>query len=111
MGAHAPVPLARMNDAEHEWRAEAVCFGLDPAERDQYFYPPEVRDAYSRPGEHEEEARMTADVMFCSWCPVREQCLAYALNNDCDNGIWAGTLPFERRSMRVHIHDKQRSIT
>jgi hypothetical protein len=36
---------------------------------------------------------------MCGWCPVREQCLAYALTHAV-NGIWGGTTERERRHMQ-----------
>lgn len=35
----------------------------------------------------------------CTACPVRTDCLDYALRNDVD-GIWAATTPAERRRLR-----------
>jgi WhiB family transcriptional regulator, redox-sensing transcriptional regulator len=37
---------------------------------------------------------------ICSRCPVRDDCLAYALNADEEFGIWAGLDPDERRSLQ-----------
>lgn len=36
---------------------------------------------------------------LCDGCPVMTQCLAYALNNGEDEGIWGGTTPKERASI------------
>jgi WhiB family transcriptional regulator, redox-sensing transcriptional regulator len=37
---------------------------------------------------------------ICDECPVKVECLEYALVNRIDYGIWAGTLPLERRALR-----------
>lgn len=37
---------------------------------------------------------------ICSTCPVKRQCLAYALENNETEGIWAGTSPRERQALR-----------
>ncbi|MEV0584052.1 WhiB family transcriptional regulator [Nonomuraea sp. NPDC050310] len=39
-------------------------------------------------------------VAFCRWCPVRAQCLAFALDNNEKDGIWGGLTPKERRRER-----------
>lgn len=38
----------------------------------------------------------------CRACPIRSQCLAYALDHpkDTEWGVWAATTPRQRRSMR-----------
>lgn len=42
-----------------------------------------------------------ADAMrVCAWCPVRAECLAHALENGEDDGIWGGTTPRQRRQIR-----------
>lgn len=33
-------------------------------------------------------------------CPVREECLLYALTNNCREGVWGGTSELGRRAMR-----------
>lgn len=37
---------------------------------------------------------------ICAQCPVRIQCLNYALDNNEKHGIFGGTDPRERRAMR-----------
>lgn len=44
-------------------------------------------------------ARMALDA--CSVCAAREACLAYAVAADEREGIWGGTLPAERRRVRL----------
>lgn len=63
-----------------EWVAAAVCAQVDP----ELFYPDKggsVRDAKR----------------VCTRCPVRPQCLAYALDGDERHGVWGGLSEPERR--------------
>lgn len=66
------------------WMAHAVCRGADT---DRIFYPAR--------GESLAEARA-----FCARCPVREECLEYALANGDHFGIWGGSSDKQRRQMR-----------
>ena len=34
---------------------------------------------------------------ICATCPVKEQCLSYALDNHVDHGVWGGASERERR--------------
>jgi WhiB family redox-sensing transcriptional regulator len=38
---------------------------------------------------------------LCAGCPVLDECLAWALNNDEPEGIWGGTTPTERMNIRT----------
>lgn len=38
---------------------------------------------------------------FCNQCPVRRQCLEYAIAAPEVFGIWGGTTPRERQNIRV----------
>jgi WhiB family redox-sensing transcriptional regulator len=69
--------------SELEWRAEANCSGFDP---DLWFAPGAL--------EHKEAKRI------CRSCPVRRECLSYALETPVDHGVWGGMTERERRSFR-----------
>jgi len=68
---------------ELEWRAGALCSGSDP---DLWFSPGAI--------EHKEAKRICRD------CPVRRECLEYALATPVDQGVWGGMTERERRSYR-----------
>jgi len=63
------------------WRVDAVCRDSDP---DELF----VR------GAEQNRAKMV-----CMGCPVRTECLAEALDNRIDFGIWGGMTERERRAL------------
>lgn len=42
-------------------------------------------------------AARAAAVEACGWCPVRGECLAYAVAAEERDGIWGGSTPEERR--------------
>ena len=66
------------------WMADALCAQTDP---DAFF--PEL-GASSKPAKK-----------LCAECTVREQCLAYALKNDEQFGVWGGLSVAERNALKV----------
>ena len=62
------------------WRDDAACLGMDP---DLFFPPPGWYGA--------EEAKA-----ICQGCPVRAECLEYALQTRPVYGIWGGLNHNER---------------
>jgi WhiB family redox-sensing transcriptional regulator len=65
------------------WQADALCAQTDP----EAFFP--------------EKGGSTRDAKkICASCPVRAQCLEYALKNDERFGIWGGLSERERRKLR-----------
>lgn len=67
-----------------EWVEHAACADMDP----DLFMPPD-RVPFSI------EARIA-----CASCPVREDCLEYAMTSPVERwGLWAGTGPKERRML------------
>lgn len=78
-------------------------FGQHPACRDtdpELFFP--------LPGQTEQIDQAKA---VCADCPVRVSCLAFALRNGEDHGIWGGTTEDERRAIRRRIHERYPSAT
>jgi WhiB family redox-sensing transcriptional regulator len=63
-----------------EWMLEARCLDADP----EAFFP-------EKGGSTREAKRI------CAACPVRDECLQYALENDERFGIWGGLSERERR--------------
>jgi WhiB family redox-sensing transcriptional regulator len=67
-----------------KWDDEAGCQGIDP----DVFFP-------ERPSDLALEAKA-----ICRGCPVRTQCLEFALATRLDHGVWGGLTEVERRSLR-----------
>ena len=72
-----------MNFRNMTWRDEAACRDEDTA----IFFP--VNDAGA--------SRAAA---ICAVCPVREQCLEFALQTRQSDGVWGGLTEPERRRVR-----------
>jgi WhiB family transcriptional regulator, redox-sensing transcriptional regulator len=65
---------------EYAWMFHARCRGISPAE----FFPSD--------GTGVETAQRV-----CASCPVRSECLEYALFNRIEHGVWGGASERERR--------------
>ncbi|MFH8591588.1 WhiB family transcriptional regulator [Streptomyces rimosus] len=68
------------------WHTRGVCHGMDPEDADATFFP--------LPRDHEAIAEAKE---MCGQCPVRRDCLNYALENVLKEGIWGGLTEAERR--------------
>ena len=66
-----------------EWHQKAACRGRGPADF--------VRGPKSDYGNIRE---------LCETCPVRPECLEYALDHESLTGLWGGTTDRERRMIR-----------
>lgn len=69
-----------------EWQDKAACIGYDP---DLWF--PE----WPKPNEYRQARRI------CSGCPVRSECLQFALESDNRYGMFGGLTPGERESIKM----------
>lgn len=65
----------------NQWTTRALCRRIDP-------------DALFVQGAAQNRAKL-----FCSGCPVRAECLADALDNRVEFGVWGGMTERERRSL------------
>ena len=76
------------------WQDLAECIGMDT----RLFFPREnIGGPRSGKGMRGERERVEAAKEVCFRCPVRLECLEYAIENDC-TGIWGGTDTRERKS-------------
>ena len=70
-----------------DWRHRAACRDEDP----ELFFP----ISEIGPGARQlDEAKAV-----CARCPVRTQCLDYAVDNGLDHGVFGGTTERERREL------------
>jgi len=76
------MPRLPITHPETDWFDEASCRGVDT----DVFFP--VSDAQA------DKAKA-----ICASCPVREQCLEYALEVRPPEGVWGGLTPIERHRM------------
>ena len=65
------------------WHTEAVCRDTDP----EIFFPTDGMG-------------VLIAQRICNRCPVREECLEYALTNNEDHGVWGGESERGRRKIR-----------
>lgn len=76
-------------EGEEAWRHRARCLDADPG----IFFP-------EKGGSSKEAKRI------CDQCPSKEACLAYALENEEQFGIWGGLSENERRQLK-HAPESQ----
>ena len=68
------------NPDQYVWMLNAKCRGVNPAE----FFP-------------SDGSGVEAAQRMCAECPVRAECLEYALEHRIDQGVWGGASERERR--------------
>ena len=72
------------------WQQLAACRGEDST----YFFAPGYFEK-----RHEKNAREAVAKAICARCPVRAECLGYALDVRETHGIWGGLNEMERRAL------------
>ena len=91
--ADAPIPTW------HAWREHAACRDLDTG----LFFPA---------GEGEASAdQVEAAKAVCAACPVRAECLSFALQTRQEAGIWGGLTEEERRRHRRRLARERRKAS
>ncbi len=65
------------------WQDRANCFGIDP----DVFFPITEEDAGPA-------------LAFCTGCPIKIECLAWALRNGERYGVWGGLTEQQRRRLQ-----------
>ena len=76
----------------NHWRQYARCLGADP----ELFYPPPDSDDGSEPAK-----------AICAVCPVRIECLEYAVRIHEPHGVWGGLNEAERRML---VRQRERDL-
>jgi WhiB family redox-sensing transcriptional regulator len=72
-----------------DWRTAGACLNADP----DLFFPVAVGAAA--------RLQVTRALRICDGCPVRQECLDFAMRTREAAGIWGGTTPEERARARV----------
>ena len=80
-------PLAH-GASVRNWRDEAACRDTDP----DLFFPVGTTGLAVD--------QIASAKAVCGSCPVRTQCLEFALFTNQDSGVWGGTSEDERRKLR-----------
>jgi WhiB family redox-sensing transcriptional regulator len=70
------------------WRQEASCLTRDP----ELFFPVGNTGGALR--------QINRAKAICAECPVRVQCLRWAVDSGVDHGVWGGWSEDERRSLK-----------
>ncbi|GAB4590070.1 WhiB family transcriptional regulator [Nocardia sp. IFM 10818] len=81
------LPSAAVITAVKTWMAEGLCAQADP----DTFYPEK--------GGEVRHLRMA--LRICGDCPVRDECLEFALDNNERYGIWGGKTVKQRRKLKL----------
>jgi WhiB family transcriptional regulator, redox-sensing transcriptional regulator len=78
--------------ASEEWRDQAECAGMDT----NLFFPVTDADA-------------AAPKRVCAVCPVRQECLEWAIATRQSDGVWGGMTEDERRRLRRRRQEAERA--
>ncbi|WP_073224376.1 WhiB family transcriptional regulator [Streptomyces sp. NBRC 110465] len=78
------------------WQTRGTCHGMDVEDAEAVFFP--------GPRDHEDIAEAKE---LCGWCPVRRDCLDFALENGLKEGIWGGLTKAERAPLHKNLHKRR----
>lgn len=78
---------------DESWRENAKCRGMDT----EMFYPPREKDTYKEIADKAKAICFGKDGK--PECPVRKECLTYAVDTDNIYGIWGGMSNRERNAL------------
>lgn len=81
-------------DPENDWMDKAACVDAP------------TRAFFADPGDSSVAPRTVAQ--YCDHCPVRQECLNYAVANNIKDGIWGGKTPRQRRLDRSDWWNRNR---
>ena len=87
-----------LGNADYSWRTNAICRDTDP----ELFFPVGTTG----------QALLQIDraKQVCDECPVKIECLDFAIETNQDSGIWGGTSEEERRDIRRRIAARNKAL-
>jgi len=97
--APAAQPADGVLRRHRDWLAHGACRDEDP----ELFFPITSGGPSAR--------QILAAKAVCARCPVRSDCLRYALDDPHSYGVWGGTTDEERSGMRRARARARRSLT
>ncbi|MDR2985871.1 MAG: WhiB family transcriptional regulator [Nocardiopsaceae bacterium] len=80
-----------MKYIDADWRSRGACLSVDP----ELFFPLSSVGPAAR--------QLSRAKLVCTQCPVRAECLDFALATRQVHGVWGGTSEDERRRILVRI--------
>jgi WhiB family redox-sensing transcriptional regulator len=88
------VHLATLRElAFPEWTLQAACADQDP----EVWFPTAGAGQFAEGRMAHKAAQAKA---VCAECPVRTECLEFALESDSRHGVWGGLDEYERQALR-----------
>lgn len=87
-----------LGSADYSWRTRATCKDTDP----ELFFP------VGTTGQALLQIDRAKEV--CDDCPVKIECLDFAIATNQDSGIWGGTSEEERRDIRRQIAARKKAL-
>jgi WhiB family redox-sensing transcriptional regulator len=85
-------------NADYSWRNDAICRDTDP----DLFFPVGTTGLAL--------VQIARAKEVCGECPVKVDCLDYALETNQDSGIWGGLSEEERRVLRRQYVARQKAL-
>lgn len=79
-----------------DWHRYALCNGVEDA--DVIFFGVDDQERPALPPTAVKKARA-----YCAACPAARDCLTWALSNNEEFGIWAGTTGRQRRALKARL--------
>jgi WhiB family redox-sensing transcriptional regulator len=73
------------------WAVDALCKGKPQ----EWWYPENFNSAPNR-------KNVARAKLHCQVCPVKKQCLEYAMEHNEEHGVWGGLTPTERGNSRSY---------
>lgn len=83
-----------LNWGNDEWRKKSACYGGNT----NLFFP--TKEDHSSCS-----LQIAMSRLICVTCPVRIDCLKFALENNEKHGIWGGIVPRDRRKLDINDLD------